>query len=270
MTHKQILFSLIIAAPLAGRTIPASAPFVKLEILGGRPVASQVFLNGQGPFRFLLDTGAQTNQVEAALARKLGLTPSFRVELATALGATLVPGGRVAEVVLGEASAANVEFLFTSMDAVHELSPDIQGVLGQTFLSRFDYLLDFRGRRLIFGSAVPDGAHLPVRIVDGRIAIATSYGELVLDSGTDALVLFHAPASAALGGTLQTASGAATVQMVRGATVRIGGRAYRTTMAAVAGNAATLEDGFLPASLFGSIFVCNPAHYVIVEPRPEK
>jgi hypothetical protein len=254
MTHQQI-FSLIIiaAAPLAGRTSSADQPFVKLEILGGRPVASRVFLNGQGPFRFLLDTGAQSNQVQVSLARKLGLAPSFQVALDTASGTTRVPGGRVAEVTLGDATAADQEFLFTTMEAVHALSPDIQGVLGQEFLSRFDYLLDFRGRRLVFSATAPDGRRTPARVIDGRMAIQTSYGDLVLDSGTQALVLFHTPASSAPGGTIRTASGAGAVSMVQDAMVRIGAKSYRPAMAAVAANPAAPEDGLLPASVFGSI-----------------
>jgi predicted aspartyl protease len=271
MTHQQI-FSLIIiaAAPLAGRTFPAEQPSVKLEILGGRPVASRVFLNGQGPFRFLLDTGAQTNQVKEALASKLGLAPSFQVEMDTRLGTTRARGGRVAEITLGNATAVNQEFLFTTMEAVHALSPNIQGVLGQEFLSRFDCLLDFRGRRLVFGATAPDGTRIPARVIDGRMAIQTSYGDLVLDSGTHALVLFHTPASSVPGGTIRTASGAGAVSMMRDATVRIGAKSYRPAMAVVAANPAAPEDGLLPASLFGSIFICNSAHYVIAEPRPEK
>ena len=271
MRHKQILFSLIIAAaPLAGHTFPANQPFVKLEILGGRPVACQVFLNGQGPFRFLLDTGAQTNQVEEPLARKLGLAPSFQVEMDTRLGATRVPGGRVAEVALGDASATNQEFLFTTMEAVHALSPGIQGVLGQEFFSHFDYLLDFRGRRLVFGATAPDGARIAVRMIDGRMALPTSYGDLVLDSGVEALVLFRTSAPSAPGGTIRTAAGAGAVSMVQGATVRIGAKSYRPATAAVVANPAAPEDGLLPAALFGSIFVSNSAHYVIAEPRPER
>jgi hypothetical protein len=41
-------------------------------------------------------------------------------------------------------------------------------------------------------------------------------------------------------------------------------------MAAVATNAPCPEDGLLPASLFGSIFVSNSGHYVIAEPRLER
>jgi hypothetical protein len=128
--------------------------------------------------------------VEASLAGKLGLAPSFQVALDTASGTTRVPGGRVAEVTPRNATAANQEFLFTTMEAVQALSPDIQGVLNQEFLSRFDYLLDFRGRRLVFSATAPDGRRIPARVIDGRMAIQTSCGDLVLDSGTQALVLF--------------------------------------------------------------------------------
>ncbi|MGA2150338.1 MAG: hypothetical protein ABSH49_35910 [Bryobacteraceae bacterium] len=208
--------------------------------------------------------------MEASLAGKLGLAPSFQVALDTASGTTRVPGGRVAEVTPRNATAANQEFLFTTMEAVQALSPDIQGVLNQEFLSRFDYLLDFRGRRLVFSATAPDGRRIPARVIDGRMAIQTSCGDLVLDSGTQALVLFHTPASSAPDGTIRTASGAGAVSMVQDATVRIGAKSYRPAMAAVAANPAAPEDGLLPASLFGSIFVSNSAHYVIAEPRPER
>jgi len=271
MTNKQILFTLIIAAvPLTARTFPADQPVIRLDILEGRPVASRVFLNGKGPFRFLLDTGAQTNQVEALLARQLGLTSQFQVVLETASGTARVPGGRVAEVTLEGATAANQEFLFTGMEAVQELSPDIQGVLGQEFLSRFDYLLDFRGRYLVFGAAVPGGTRIPARVIDGRMAVQTSHGYLVLDSGTEALILFHTTASSGPGGTIRTASGAGAVSMVHGATVRIGAKSYRPATAAFAANPFLPEDGLLPASLFGSIYVSNSGCYVVAEPWPNR
>jgi hypothetical protein len=58
--------------------------------------------------------------------------------------------------------------------------------------------------------------------------------------------------------------------MVQDAMVRIGAKSYRPAMAAVVANPTAPEDGLLPASLFGSIFVSNSAHYVIAEPRPER
>lgn len=153
------------------------------------------------------------------------------------------------------------------MEAIHALAPDIQGVLGQEFLAHFDYLLDFHNHRVVFGAAAPEGPHMPARLIDGRMAIVTSYGELVLDSGTRALVLFHAPAGQQDGSTVQTDSGEGAVSTLRSAAVRVGEKVYRPSAAAVAPNAQLTEGGLLPASLFPAIFICNSGHYVVPAER---
>jgi hypothetical protein len=233
--------------------------------MGGRPVIDDVFLNGQGPYRFLLDTGAQTNQVETSLARKLGLTPTFRLEMDTAAGTIPVPGGHIAEVSLGSAIASNQEFLFTTLDGVHNLSPDIRGVLGEEFLAHFDYLLDFAGHRLVFGAADPQGgSRVNFATVNGCPAIETSEGKLVLDSGSDTTLLFRASSSAP-GGQIRTASGSASVSTIQNLRLRIAGREYHPSNAAsVPGASQGGEDGLVPASLFHGILIRNSGHYVIL------
>jgi hypothetical protein len=99
----------------------------------------------------MLDTGAQTNQVEEALARQIGLAPAFQVEMATPTGTIHVAGGRVGKISLGTATASDLDILFTNLEGAHTLSSGIKGVLGQEFLGRFDYLLDFARHRLVFG-----------------------------------------------------------------------------------------------------------------------
>jgi hypothetical protein len=78
------------------------------------------------------------------------------------------------------------------MDAIHRASRDIQGVLGQVFLSRFDYLLDVGARRLQFGTQQLEGRGTRARfdLVHERPAVSTSLGWLVLDSGADVMVRF--------------------------------------------------------------------------------
>jgi hypothetical protein len=149
---RKLLFGslMILAASLSCNAGQTPETMVKLTLFNGLPVVDGVFLNGEGPFRFLLDTGAQVNQLQADLAHKLNLVPSFRVDLTTAAGTTPVAGGMVAEASLGSAKAQDLEFLFSSLDGVHVLSTSIQGVLGEEFLARFDYLLDLRGKRLTF------------------------------------------------------------------------------------------------------------------------
>src|SRR5271163_10492 len=79
-------FILLGAAAGAGVTASTASPStsLKLNILDGRPSVSNVFLNGRGPYRFLLDTGAQSNQIDTAVAEELAVTATFRTDFVTA------------------------------------------------------------------------------------------------------------------------------------------------------------------------------------------
>ncbi len=233
--------------------------------MSGRPVVDGVYLNGQGPFRFLIDTGAETNQVDASIARKIGLAPTFRVDIVTTAGTIPAAGGNVAEVTLGSATACNQEFLFTGLDGVHQLSASIQGVLGQAFLSRFDYLLDFAGRRVVLGAAEPEGGRrISFTSVDGRPALQTDRGKLVLDSGTGMAILYSDSALEP-GGRVVTASGATSISETREFRFQVAGRSYATS-AAFAPRGGLREEGIVPASLFRAVYVSNSGKYLILNP----
>ncbi|HKD09501.1 MAG TPA: retropepsin-like aspartic protease [Bryobacteraceae bacterium] len=223
--------------------------------MSGYPVVTDVFLNSQGPFRFLVDTGAQTNQIDLPLANRLGLRPAFRTVVATITGDTVVAGGRIPEVKLGPVSASNQEFLYGNLDAVHKISGDIQGVLGEEFLSRFDYLLDFRARQIMFGALQPEGAsRIQFGLIDGRPAIKTDKGQLVIDSGTRAAILYSASRE----------SGAAATE-TRALRFRAGGQSWSTT-AILAPRGSFVEDGLVPATLFRSVYVSNSEKFVVLDP----
>ena len=99
-----------------------------------------------------MDTGTQANEIDRELARSIGLQLEYRVELATATGTTLVGGGRGIEVALGSVRASNAEFLYPDLRGVRLVSADIQGILGEEFMARFDFLLDLKNGRLDFGA----------------------------------------------------------------------------------------------------------------------
>jgi hypothetical protein len=238
---------------------------IPITVLSGRPVVDGVYLNGRGPFRFLIDTGAETNQVGTGIARQLELKPTFRTEVVTVAGSALVPGGRVAEVRLGNAVASGQEFVFTSMDAIHMLSPGIQGVIGQEFLSHFDYLLDFAGRRIQFGAGEPEGgSRAELDLVNGRPVLETDHGRLVLDSGTRVAILFAGSVGKA-GGRVATTAGTGAVSATRDIRLRIGGRVFSGVGASVAGVSAG-ANGILPASIFQAVFVSNSGKYLVLDP----
>lgn len=240
MRHgKKLAAALLIAAtPLLG--------YAKLDVRQGHPVVRGVYVNGHGPYRFLLDTGAQVNHIHGPLARSLGLRPTFQVDLVTVTGSARTPGTGGLEVAVDSAQASQQEFLFTDLVAVRQLGSDIQGVLGQAFLSRFDYLLDLRGKRLEFGAVQRAGTRVGFQLVDGRPAVFTSLGSLVLDSGTDRLILYS--------------------RVVRAKPLVIEGRTLRYYEAITVPRQPTAgEDGLLPASLFRTVFFSNSEGYLILD-----
>ena len=202
--------------------------------------------------------------------QELGLTASFRVKMVTPGGWALVAGTRSVTVTLGALEACDQEFLFTALDGPRTLSNRIRGVLGQEFLGRVDYLLDFAHRRLVLGAAEPEaGVRVPLGSVDGRPALETSEGRLVLDSGTDTLILFHGGRSPEAG-VIHTASGLAAVSTLCCRTVKIDGRSFRVSSVALVPEAVLEEDGSLPANVFHAIFVSHSGGYAIVNPAERR
>ncbi len=260
MRPTLFICSLIISA---ASVIAAPSSPLSLDAVQGRPVVTGVYLNGQGPYRFLLDTGAQTNQVAASLARELGMAATFRVELSTAAGSQLVPGTKIAQVRLGTAEAINQEFLLTDLAAARSLNRNIDGVLGQEFLAKFDYRLDFQHHQLTFGSDAASGTKVAFDRRDGTMVIPTSEGNMVLDSGTAAVILFRRSASPAA--QIQTAAGFAAAAVSESSRIRVAGRDYRPRQTAFATASYTGQAGLLPASLFKAVFICNSGNYIVVE-----
>jgi hypothetical protein len=271
MSTTLALYSLTIIlaiAPCNARSAPAPEGSIRLNIANGVPIVDGVFLNGHGPYRFVVDTGEEGNQVDASIARRLGLLPTYRVELASVTGTTIVGGGLVAEVSLGSATALNQEILFTSLDGTTGLGRGIDGVLGQAFLSHFDYLLDFANHRLVFGETMPQGgSRVGFETIDGRPAINTSEGKLVIDSGTNVTILYRSPAvqDGSVPSTLWTSSGQTSISRTQSLRLRIAGREYQVS--AVSTPSSLTEKGVLQATLFHAMFVSNSGRYVILDPE---
>jgi len=262
MRNTAVIWALILAlTPLVNAA--------NLRVQEDRPIVDGVFVNGHGPYRFLMDTGTNVNLIDVNLARKIGMNATFEVDLALASGKTPAAGSDGNEVVLDTAKADRQEFLYSGLEAIHNFSPDIQGILGQWFLSQFDYTLDLRGKRLEFGKQQgPNGTRVPLRMINGRLAVATSLGDLILDSGASRLVLFGAEPDIGLGGNREwrTEAGSQEVGMVSGKSLGIEGRTiWRGNAVAIPNRSEAGVDGLLPLSLFKAIYVCNSDGYIIFE-----
>jgi hypothetical protein len=119
----------------------------------------RVLVNGQGPFRFVVDTGTGGEAfITSALMEKLGLVPAGQMHLAdpSGVGARTVP-----MVVLDSVQVAGVSFTGVKA-AVHKLDDEggeCDGLLGFALFRNMLLTLDFPGRmlRLETGSLAPDG-----------------------------------------------------------------------------------------------------------------
>jgi len=243
---------------------PAGAA-VKLQVIEGRPVVDGVYVNGSGPYRFIIDTATSVNLVDVKLARSIGLTPTFRHELRTAAGISLTPGSGDVAVRLDSVQAGHQTFLFAGLGFLRDLSPTIKGVLGQSFLSRFDYLLDLRGKRLEFGAQASRGTRTALATVTERPAVLTNRGLMLLDSGADRVVFFGVGA----GGRdlVETVAGPVSVGTTSGVPLVIEGRSihYGEALTVPERNEKTDATGLLPVSLFSTVYVCNSEGYVVLE-----
>ncbi len=233
----------------------------------GRPIVDGVYVNGHGPYRFLLDTGTNVNLIDTNLARSIGLKATFQTKLTSSTGMTSVTGSDAIEVLLDSVKAEAQEFLFLPPQAIRDRWPEIQGVLGQGFLSRFDYTLDLRGKRIEFGKQHRNGTRTRFAMVNAEPVVSTSLGNLILDSGAGQLVLFGIRPDGGYGlkGELRTATGTQQIGMVSGKPLIIEGRKISRGDAVAIPNRTRGVDGLLPISLFKAIYFCNSEGYVVFE-----
>jgi hypothetical protein len=252
--------------------LPASLSAQRIPVKTRGPLmVAEVRLNGQGPFRMIVDTGATSCSIRPAVARRLHLTAQYRVEDVTPAGNLMIPGTRAVEVQLGSTVAKEVAFLWQGMDGLGETGFDLDGVIGQTFLARYDYLLNYRTKELAIDAAEPvGGKRIGFSLASKRILIPAMHPE----EGSLRLVLDSAASNVFLWGMQNAASSASTVLIglngKRSASILhmpilvIGDQVLQKLDAVLAPSPEVqkTEDGLLPTVLFQSVYVSNSQSFV--------
>src|SRR3546814_9173502 len=72
-------------------------------------MAVQVMVGGEGPFSFLVDTGAERTVIARELAARLKLVEGAKLKLATIGGSAVVPSFRVAALRMSDLHLAPVD-----------------------------------------------------------------------------------------------------------------------------------------------------------------
>lgn len=233
-------------------------------------VVDGVYLDGKGPFRFVVDTGAQSTVIEQSLA---SFEPQYQVDLVTVNGSHFAPARRMLLEVAGERLEC-VEVLAQDLAAVRARVPDVQGILGQSALRRLDYRIDVKQGRIEIGARAPAGAaptpfvwHADRMQIEG--AIEGKRYRLDLDSGASHLVLYERPPGWQATGQaeLRTMAGRSVVDFGAVRRMAVGTKAWTRVEAGLAprpvwGNT---SDGLMPVTLFDSIYVSNRRGSLVLE-----
>jgi predicted aspartyl protease len=114
-----------------------------------------VHVNGEGPFRFVLDTGATITCVEDAVAQRLAL-PAARGVVGVGAGVEGTARMRLVRVDSLRVGAARAEGLTAcALDLAHtaEVGVEVDGLLGLDFLRAYRVTLDFDRQVLLLQAA---------------------------------------------------------------------------------------------------------------------
>jgi len=292
-----ILFAsiLFLASPPA-----EAASTARFKLLHDVFVVIPVYVNGTGPFDFLLDTGTNTSIVDPELARALSLKPVDRLLVTTPNDTTtVVPRAWLDRVAIGGKSVDHLEIVITDLKNIREVAPRARGVVGQNFLRSFNYLLDYQHHRIDFDDAGEieqklKGNRIPIQDEEGKSLIKASQGlkkgdhgdnywQFVLDSGASTLIVLNvnrrdlsieANSFGSDFGLLSSGIRTCVAETTVLRFLQIGDQnlARLPVILAEAGDGYRnqAENGLIPTSLFHSIYFNNTRGYVILNPVVER
>jgi hypothetical protein len=165
-----VLLRPVSAAPTTRpSTQPVSVPF---RLTDTNHILIRVKINGQGPFNFIMDTGAPTMYVRIPVGKKLGLQPTTRGS--ATLDTLEVEGG---------AKLNNVKcvvmtpYQIEGMNAIGASGVELDGLLGYSVLAKFRLQIDLSKDKMLWTPLDFD----PPPLVSGRRPPGSKPGQVDQD-----------------------------------------------------------------------------------------
>lgn len=136
--------------PTAPANTEAGEVSFELAGPGGAAVIVPVKINGEGPFNFVLDTGATLTCIDQKLVEQLKLPEQSGVFGA---GATVRGEGNVklvsiSSLQVGTATATDLNGCSIDLGSIQAIGVDVKGLLGLNFLKSYRVMIDFERKVL--------------------------------------------------------------------------------------------------------------------------
>jgi predicted aspartyl protease len=277
-----------LVAIVAYRNLHAESD-VHFRLIDGNLIVIALNSDSGATFDFVLDTGTDTTVIDPSIASRLRFVPEDRIEVVSLSGKHSASRGSIPTLSVGPSRVNNVRVLLQELTGLRRLDSHIAGILGQGFLSHFNYLVDYRRQVVRFEAEnevldTIDGEHVEIESRDHRMVVASRAQSrasanlrLVLDSGADSLVLLHAASQ-----TLNLPRQSPSLQLVAGGQVKmqagrvnvltVGSEKLRqiTAILPEVDPGVPMGDGLLPTILFHAVYVNNRDGFVVFNPRTRK
>jgi len=162
--------------PTSKVELRATEVTVPLSFMGNRPIV-EVTINGAGPYRMILDTGAQGSVLDSGLADELGLPVLGEAQLGSPAGGEPVASKIVGfdGISLGDAVITGGTMVAVGLKGFFERADGPRGVLSAALFEEYLTTLDYPGRRLVIRSGSlpePDGVEvIPYQDISGLPAL---------------------------------------------------------------------------------------------------
>lgn len=154
-----------------------------------------VYINGRGPFRLVLDSGATASEITARVAAVLGLTPdiSHKVLLRGVVGSAAVPIVQVQSLTVGD-----ISFGRTRMPIVPDALGGADGILGTDGMADRRIVIDFNHDLITIqrshAQRAPVGyVTIPFELVGKELLVADAWvgavhAKAIIDTGGQATI----------------------------------------------------------------------------------
>lgn len=125
---------------------------LSFDLINNRPFV-KIMINGKGPFRFVIDTGASMSVLSDRTAKQLGIRPVAKGGNARAIGGSgtfPILYGLLDSVEIGEAKIETVPIYIRTVHSTED-TPEAErsdGYLGLSVLSQYAATLDYQARKI--------------------------------------------------------------------------------------------------------------------------
>jgi len=170
---------------------PEEGVIVPMQDMGGRPVI-EVMINGKGPYRFILDTGAVTTVVSEDLSRELSLSAPEGMQVASASGGPPPAIVMIHDIRIGQALLKGVIAAITPLGGLLSGENPPRGILSAASFPGYLLTFDYPGKRILIKNGALGGADFKTSFQYGAdqvlptlpIRIAGHDTEVHLDTGS--------------------------------------------------------------------------------------